>query len=163
GGPGDDRRRLAHACAAVHGDGDAEPDRVRGDVSTSRGAARPLHDAARARLSAARRRGEVADGADAGAAARVAPAGDDRRGAVADDDPDVSTGHFRRTRRRSLRVLESAPQAVPQVTDGGRLTLLFGLVVYIVAWIFGSQPLYPVAVGLALAPLLGWAWVRLAA
>ena len=49
------------------------------------------------------------------------------------------------------------------MTDRGRLTLLFGLVVYIVAWIFGSQPLYPVAVGLALAPLLGWAWVRLAA
>jgi uncharacterized protein (DUF58 family) len=49
------------------------------------------------------------------------------------------------------------------VTDRGRLTLLLGLVVYVVAWIFGSRALYPVAVGLALAPLLGWAWVRLAA
>jgi uncharacterized protein (DUF58 family) len=49
------------------------------------------------------------------------------------------------------------------LTDRGRLTLLFGLAVYVVAWIFGSQPLYPVAVGLALAPLLGWAWVRTSA
>ena len=31
-----------HPCRAVPGDGDAEPDRVRGDVSTSGGADRPL-------------------------------------------------------------------------------------------------------------------------
>ncbi len=49
------------------------------------------------------------------------------------------------------------------MTDRGRLTLLLGLVVYVVAWIFGSTPLYPVAVGLVLAPLAGWAWVRLSA
>ena len=43
-------------AAAVHGHRDAEPDRVRGHVPAARGAARPLHDAARARLPAARRR-----------------------------------------------------------------------------------------------------------
>ena len=43
---------------------DAEPDRVRGHVPAARGAARPLHDAALARLSAARRGGADARGAD---------------------------------------------------------------------------------------------------
>ena len=42
---------------AVHGDRDAEPDRVRGHLPAARGAARPLHAAARARLPAARRGG----------------------------------------------------------------------------------------------------------
>ena len=53
GEPGDDRRRQLRARPAVHGHGDAEPDRVRGHVPAARGAARPLHDAARA--SATRR------------------------------------------------------------------------------------------------------------
>ncbi len=48
------------------------------------------------------------------------------------------------------------------MTDRGRLVLALGLVVYVVGWIFGSRPLYPVAVGLLLAVLLAWAWVSLA-
>ena len=47
-------------AATVHGDGDAEPDRVRGHVPAARGRARPFHDANRDRLPAARRRGEDA-------------------------------------------------------------------------------------------------------
>ena len=48
---------VTHAPAApLHGHGHAEPDRVRGHVSAARGAARPLHDADRDRLSAALRR-----------------------------------------------------------------------------------------------------------
>ena len=61
GAAGDGRRRLLPARAAVHGHGDAEPDRVRGHVPAARGRARPLHDADRDRLPAARRRGEDAD------------------------------------------------------------------------------------------------------
>ena len=57
GAPGDGRRRLLPARAAVHGHGDPEPDRVRGDVPAPRGRARPLHDADRDRLPAARGRG----------------------------------------------------------------------------------------------------------
>ena len=46
----------AYALArAVHGDRDAEPDRVRGHVPAARGPARPLHAADRDRLPAARR------------------------------------------------------------------------------------------------------------
>ena len=52
-----DRRRLVPAGAAVHGHGDAEPDRVRGHLPAARGRARPLHDADRDRLSAAGGRG----------------------------------------------------------------------------------------------------------
>ncbi|MFN2628315.1 MAG: DUF58 domain-containing protein [Gaiellaceae bacterium] len=48
------------------------------------------------------------------------------------------------------------------MTPRGRLVLGLGVFVYIVAWIFGSRPLYPVAVGLLLAVLLAWAWVGLA-
>ena len=51
-------------AAAVHGHGDAEPDRVRGHLSAARGRARPLHDAHRDRLPAARRRGADAVRAD---------------------------------------------------------------------------------------------------
>ena len=64
GEPGHRRRRHVPARAAVHGDGDAEPDRVRGHVPAARGAARPLHDAHRDRLPAARRRGADARRAD---------------------------------------------------------------------------------------------------
>jgi uncharacterized protein (DUF58 family) len=42
----------------------------------------------------------------------------------------------------------------------GRLALALGGALYVVAWAFGSAPLYPVAVGLVLAVALAWAWVR---
>ena len=42
-GPRHDRRRALSAAAAVLALRDAEPDRVRGDLSAARGAARPLH------------------------------------------------------------------------------------------------------------------------
>ena len=72
GGAGHDRRRDLRARAAVLRRRDAEPDRVRGDVSAARGAARPLHGAPLARLSAVRRGGAHARRADDGAAARPA-------------------------------------------------------------------------------------------
>ena len=77
GEPGHGRRRHLRARAPVHGDRDAEPDRVRGHVPAARGAARPLHDAHRDRLPAARRGGADADRADERAAARLARAGRD--------------------------------------------------------------------------------------
>jgi uncharacterized protein (DUF58 family) len=43
------------------------------------------------------------------------------------------------------------------------LTLLLGAATYVVAWLFGTKALYPVATGLVLAPLAALAWVRLAA
>jgi uncharacterized protein (DUF58 family) len=48
------------------------------------------------------------------------------------------------------------------LTTRGRLILALGLGVYIVAWAFGSRPLYPVATGLLLAVAVAWVWVRLA-
>ena len=47
------------------------------------------------------------------------------------------------------------------LTQRGRLALLLGCALYVVAWAFGSEPVYPVAVGLVLAVALAWAWVRL--
>jgi uncharacterized protein (DUF58 family) len=49
------------------------------------------------------------------------------------------------------------------MTSRGRAALALGVVVYIVAWLLGSRPLYPVAVGLVLAVVLALAWVRLSA
>jgi uncharacterized protein (DUF58 family) len=49
------------------------------------------------------------------------------------------------------------------VTRRGSLTLLLGAATYVVAWLFGTKALYPVATGLVLAPLAASAWVRLAA
>jgi uncharacterized protein (DUF58 family) len=49
------------------------------------------------------------------------------------------------------------------VTRRGWLTLLLGTATYVVAWLFGAKALYPVATGLALAPLAANAWVRLSA
>jgi uncharacterized protein (DUF58 family) len=46
------------------------------------------------------------------------------------------------------------------LTRRGRLVLLLGAAVYLAAWAFGSEPLYPVAVGVLLAVVLAWAWVR---
>jgi uncharacterized protein (DUF58 family) len=49
------------------------------------------------------------------------------------------------------------------MTQRGRAVLVLGLLVYVVAWIFGSRPLYPVATGLLFAVGLAVAWVRLSA
>lgn len=47
------------------------------------------------------------------------------------------------------------------MTARGRAILSLGLLVYVVAWLFGSRALYPVAAGLALAVALAVGWVRL--
>jgi uncharacterized protein (DUF58 family) len=47
------------------------------------------------------------------------------------------------------------------LTDRGRWILAFGGLTYLVAWGFGSEPLYPVAVGLVLAVGGAALWVRL--
>jgi uncharacterized protein (DUF58 family) len=44
-----------------------------------------------------------------------------------------------------------------------RAVLALAGATYLVAWAFGSSPLYPLALGLALAAVAGWAWTRLAA
>lgn len=49
------------------------------------------------------------------------------------------------------------------MTQRGRAILALGVVVYLVAWIFGARALYPVATGLVLAVALAVAWVRLSA
>lgn len=46
------------------------------------------------------------------------------------------------------------------MTRRGALTLLLGVTVYAVAWLFGAKALYPVAAGLVLAPLAARIWVR---
>src|SRR2546429_43230 len=48
------------------------------------------------------------------------------------------------------------------MTTRGRALLGLGLLTYVVARVFGSKPLYPVALGLLFAPLVAWLWVRLA-
>jgi uncharacterized protein (DUF58 family) len=48
------------------------------------------------------------------------------------------------------------------MTARGRALLGLGLLTYVVARAFGSTPLYPVALGLLLAPLVAWLWIRLA-
>jgi uncharacterized protein (DUF58 family) len=48
------------------------------------------------------------------------------------------------------------------VTRRGRLVLALGLFVYLAAWAFGSQTLYPVATGLVLVSAAAWAWLHLA-
>jgi uncharacterized protein (DUF58 family) len=48
------------------------------------------------------------------------------------------------------------------LTRRGRSILALGLGVYVVAWAFGSRPLYPVATGLLLVVVVAWVWVRLA-
>jgi uncharacterized protein (DUF58 family) len=47
------------------------------------------------------------------------------------------------------------------LTDRGRSLLLLGGLVYVGAWAFGAQALYPLAVGLVLAVLAAALWVRL--
>ena len=48
------------------------------------------------------------------------------------------------------------------MTPRGKLTLLLGVLTYLVAWLFGATVLYPAAAGLVLAPLAARGWVRLA-
>jgi uncharacterized protein (DUF58 family) len=48
------------------------------------------------------------------------------------------------------------------LTTRGRLILALGFGIYIAAWGFGSDPLYPVATGLILVIAVAWVWVRLA-
>ena len=48
------------------------------------------------------------------------------------------------------------------LTGRGRAVLGLGLLTYVAARAFGSKPLYPVALGLLFAVLVGWLWVRLA-
>jgi uncharacterized protein (DUF58 family) len=48
------------------------------------------------------------------------------------------------------------------MTHRGRLALVLGAATYLGAWAFGSKILYPVALGLPLAVLLGWLWTALA-
>ena len=49
------------------------------------------------------------------------------------------------------------------MTRRGRLVLALAAACYLAAWALGSKPLYPVAIGLALAVLVAVAWVRLSA
>jgi uncharacterized protein (DUF58 family) len=48
------------------------------------------------------------------------------------------------------------------MTRRGRLALVFGVALYIIAWALGSKALYPVAVGLVAVALVAAAWIRLA-
>jgi uncharacterized protein (DUF58 family) len=48
------------------------------------------------------------------------------------------------------------------LTTRGRLALALGAALYVAAWAFGSDPLYPVAVGLVLAVGLARTWIGLA-
>ena len=47
------------------------------------------------------------------------------------------------------------------MTQRGRRVLILALGLYIAAWGFGTAVMFPVAIGLALAPAAAWAWVRL--
>ncbi|HYA08027.1 MAG TPA: DUF58 domain-containing protein [Gaiellaceae bacterium] len=48
------------------------------------------------------------------------------------------------------------------MTPRGRAVLALGLFVYVVAWVFGSRALFPVATGLVFAVAFAVGWVRLA-
>jgi uncharacterized protein (DUF58 family) len=52
---------------------------------------------------------------------------------------------------------------VATLTQRGRSVLALGVAVYVVAWLFGSKALYPVASGLVLAVGLSYAWIRVSA
>ena len=49
------------------------------------------------------------------------------------------------------------------LTDRGRYALALGGVTYLAGWAFGSDPLYPVAIGLVLVVAGAALWVRLVA
>ncbi len=62
--------------------------------------------------------------------------------------------------------MPAGDSAIPReepLTPRGRAVLALGVAVYVVAWVFGSRALYPVAAGLVLAVALAVAWVRLSA
>jgi uncharacterized protein (DUF58 family) len=62
-----------------------------------------------------------------------------------------------------MRPKPEVPNRSPQangLTGRGRIALALGGGLYLVAWAFGSDPIYPVAVGLVLAVLVAWIWVR---
>lgn len=46
------------------------------------------------------------------------------------------------------------------LTVKGQLTLALGGLIYVIAWLFGSEPLYPVGIGLVVAVILAALWVR---
>ena len=46
------------------------------------------------------------------------------------------------------------------LTAKGQLTLALGGLIYLIAWLFGSEPLYPVGIGLVVAVALSALWVR---
>jgi uncharacterized protein (DUF58 family) len=49
------------------------------------------------------------------------------------------------------------------LSSRGRRTVALGILLYLVSWGFGTPELFPVAIGLILAPTLAWLWVRLIA
>src|SRR5206468_7868550 len=110
GEPGHGRRRQLRAGSAVPGDGDAEPDRVRGHLPAARGAARPLHPPGRDRLPAAARRGADAYRANERPAARLAAPGRDRRERARPDR--AGERDLRRGERQPLRGRPAWPYAL---------------------------------------------------
>src|SRR5204863_439013 len=77
--------------------------------------------------------------------------------------PDAGAGGaFGGPDRPPARPRSARAHARPGMTPRGRALLGLGLLTYVVARAFGSKPLYPVAIGLLVAPLVAWLWVRLA-
>ena len=64
-------------------------------------------------------------------------------------------------RRGRLHPRGGRADAGPGMTQRGRRVLWLALGLYIAAWGFGTDAMFPVAVGLALAPAAAWGWVRL--
>ena len=113
---GHGRRRHPPARAPVHGHRHAEPDRVRGHVPAAGGPARPLRDAAHARLPGARRGGAHADRARRGRAARELAAGQ-RRGRARGGD---RRGQGRVRRGERCTATSSRSCATRAATRGSR-------------------------------------------
>src|SRR5262249_17992017 len=63
---------------------------------------------------------------------------------------------------RRPRPRDARAHAGSGMTRRGRVALALGAVLYLAAWAFGSQPLYPVAIGLLLLNPVAWACIRLA-
>ena len=96
-------------------------------------------------------------------AARGRPGGRRAR-ARAPSDP-RARGALRRSRGGGDRARGGRRHARPGLMRAGRARAVLALAAatYLAAWAFGSRPLYPLAVGLALAAVVAWAWTRLAA
>jgi len=85
------------------------------------------------------------------------------RRARARPPPDRGAGGSRcRPRAARPRAGDARAHARSRMTHRGRLALVLGAATYLGAWAFGSKILYPVALGLPLAVLLGWLWTALA-